>query len=83
MCYTYSIENERKKKDMRNPNRIYPFMNKLTELWMNYPDLRFGQFCTMIANESPNSFFYLEEPEMEQILDRLIEKSTNSNPLDS
>lgn len=29
---------------MRDPNRIPEFCNKLAEIWMKYPDLRFGQF---------------------------------------
>jgi uncharacterized protein YihD (DUF1040 family) len=35
---------ERRNNIMRDKNRIKPFMKILTELWLENPDLRFGQF---------------------------------------
>lgn len=34
---------------MRDVNRIEPFMKILTELWLERPDLRFGQFINNIS----------------------------------
>jgi uncharacterized protein YihD (DUF1040 family) len=36
-------------KTMRDVNRIEPFMNILKELWLESPDLRFGQLIHDIA----------------------------------
>ncbi|WP_022755200.1 hypothetical protein [Butyrivibrio fibrisolvens] len=36
---------------MRNRERIRPFLDKLEEVWEDYPDLRFGQ---LIINIVPN-----------------------------
>jgi hypothetical protein len=44
----------------RDPNRIYPIMLKLTELWANNPDLRFWQLLSML-NPHKNDLFYTED----------------------
>ena len=59
---------------MRDPNRIYPFCNKLAAFWMKYPDLRFGQLIAFIAkNRDP---FYWEEEDFEKIMDKFEEVSS-------
>lgn len=57
---------------MRDPNRIYPFLNKLAELWLLKPDYRFWQLLSSIPLSGDP--FFLEEPETEQILDKEIKR---------
>lgn len=57
---------------MRNKNRIKPFLNKLEELWLQNPDLRFGQIIYLIANVIQRDIFFPEEKEWEQAIDSLI-----------
>ncbi len=60
---------------MRDKNRIKPFLNKLEELWVNKPDLRFGQIVYLLQNEMyTDDIFYPEENEWEKAIDRLINK---------
>lgn len=39
---------------MRDPNRIDEMMSVLTEIWKNYPDMRFNQLLDAIQNEYGN-----------------------------
>jgi hypothetical protein len=49
---------------MRNPSRIKPFLKELEELWMQYPDFRFGQLLTIVFNKSDyEDPFFPEENE--------------------
>ncbi len=59
---------------MRNKNRIKPFLNKLEELWLQNPDLRFGQIIYLIANVIQRDIFFPEEKEWEQAIDSLIKE---------
>lgn len=59
---------------MRNKNRIKPFLNKLEELWLQNPDLRFGQIIYLIANVIQRDLFFPEEKEWEQAIDSLIKE---------
>jgi len=52
---------------MRDPARIYPFLNKFAELWMTQPDLRFGQIVNNLQCKCGNDLFYIED-------DRYLEK---------
>ena len=53
---------------MRNPDRIKPFCDELAELWVKYPDLRFGQLMSNIARnvqiEHRKDMFFMEEEEL-------------------
>ena len=52
---------------MRDKNRIQQFCNRLARAWMSAPDLRFGQFMTVIfcnLSDDGRDPFYLEEKEM-------------------
>ena len=64
---------------MRNPNRIKPFLNKLEELWIIQPDLRFGQIIYILANEIGRDIFFPEEKEWEEKIDILISKRLSMN----
>ena len=59
---------------MRNKSRIKPFLNKLEELWLQNPDLRFGQIIYLIANVIQRDLFFPEEKEWEQAIDSLIKE---------
>ena len=46
--------------NMRDIKRIKPFLKELEELWLECPDLRFGQLITMVfskADEYDDPFF--------------------------
>ena len=54
---------------MRNPDRIYKFLQTLTEAWSTSPDLRFGQIFENIKRYSGKSdLFYIEDEELEQLI---------------
>lgn len=46
---------------MRDPARIYPFLNKFAELWMTVPDWRFGQLVSNLQRWEDNDLFYVED----------------------
>ena len=64
---------------MRDANRIFPFCNKIAELWLQYPDLRFGQLMVAYSSyldiEQQKDVFYVEDDEFikgfEEYLKRL------------
>lgn len=64
---------------MRNPDRIFPFCNQLAVLWLQYPDLRFGQlmvaYNSYLDIEKRKDVFYIEDDEFikgfEEYLKRL------------
>ena len=67
---------------MRNPDRIYPFCNRLAAAWMELPDWRFGQLmCNLLGDMAGNGRdpFFPEEDEMidyiEQYIARVIGKT--------
>ena len=59
---------------MRDKNRIKPFLQKVEELWLQYPDLRFGQIIYMITDKIGRDIFFPEEKEWELIIDKMIKK---------
>ena len=66
---------------MRDVNRIYVIMNKLTALWSKNPDLRFYQLMHAITSEvfhdNPGweDLFYLEDDKTLATLNRLTEEA--------
>lgn len=60
---------------MRDINRIYTFLNKLTELWIKCPDLRFWQLLNIF--NIPEKYqdrdpFFFEEEEWIEIIDHTL-----------
>mgnify|MGYP001069740887 CR=1 FL=1 len=55
---------------MRDINRIKPFLEKLEEIWKKYPDLRFGQLINNIFAGQQNLFYYLEDFEIIEIIEK-------------
>ena len=63
---------------MRKTERIEPFMDKIKEIWIKNPDLRFGQLINLIIDkcyelEKSDPFFWEEDKWLE-----LIDKKFNS-----
>ena len=52
---------------MRNPNRINMYMELLTRIWKEFPDLRFGQLLAnmlgFIQQETQKDIFFIEDEE--------------------
>lgn len=56
---------------MRDINRIDPIIDKLREVWKQYPDLRLTQLMWVLG-KSNYTFFYVEDDHIEKKLDRAI-----------
>lgn len=62
---------------MRDPARIERVCNKLKELWIKHPDLRFGQIVSLmyspwaIPGEQKFDPFYIEDDISEEIIENL------------
>ena len=52
---------------MRNPERIDRYMNLLTQVWKEFPDLRFGQLLAnmlgFVQQEAQKDIFFIEDEE--------------------
>lgn len=57
---------------MRDKNRIKPFLENLEELWLRYPDYRFGQLIYLLADKIEQDIFFPEEDKWINTIDRLI-----------
>ena len=65
---------------MRDINRIDIILNKLRELWLLNPDLRFIQMLRWIDSSVSFDTFYLEDDEfLELIEDKINIKPQNIN----
>lgn len=57
-------------------------LNKLTELWGQHPDLRFGQLIENVRHMRhihPVDFFYLDDQEFMELMDIFNIRSYNEN----
>lgn len=57
---------------MRDPARIYPFLNKFAELWMTVPDWRFGQLVSNLQRWEDNDLFYVEDDDFLKRLEVML-----------
>ena len=65
---------------MRNPSRIYPLLNKIGDIWVKNPDLRFCQLIEIIIGEEKvNDMFFYEDEKFEKLIDKYKEKFKPSN----
>lgn len=64
---------------MRDKKRIKRILGKLEKVWTEGSDLRLGQGLSNIAKSREIDLFYLEDEELERILDILIEEMENEN----
>ncbi|MBQ9154991.1 MAG: DUF1040 family protein [Solobacterium sp.] len=54
---------------MRNPERIQPVLNEVSEYWTNHPDLRLGQILSNAARTAGVSApYYLEDDVLLELL---------------
>ena len=60
---------------MRDPKRIPEFCNKLAEIWMKYPEFRFGQFMVNIMSATPHDPWLYEDDEMIEFIDQWMNKA--------
>ncbi len=58
---------------MRDKKRIKRILKKLEKVWMASSDLRLGQGLENLARARGIDLFYLEDDELERLLDILIE----------
>lgn len=56
---------------MRDVERIDPIIDKLREVWKQYPDLRLTQLM-WILGRSKYAFFYVEDDHINSKLDRAL-----------
>lgn len=59
---------------IRDENRIEPFLEKFKELWLKYPDLRFGQLFSFLEGKFRRDTFYIEEDEWLKVIQNEIDK---------
>ena len=64
----------RKVINMRDINRIDPFLKELEKLWKKCPDLRFGQIIYMLADGIGRDIFFPEEDEWLKVICNEIDK---------
>ncbi len=57
---------------MRNPKRIENLLDKLKELWLSAPDLRFGQLIFILKQKSKIDMFEIEDDEWLEIIKNFI-----------
>ncbi len=55
---------------MRDPSRIFIILNKIGNIWIKNPDLRFGQLIEILTNDCKIPLFYLEERDFEKLIDK-------------
>ena len=58
------------KWEPRSPERIKPFMKRLTEEWEQYSDLRFIQFVNLLYRNAEYDPWNYEEEDTLRLLDR-------------
>lgn len=59
---------------MRDPERIPRILNDIEEIWLHYPDMRFGQLIVnFIVQGCENNFFYQEDDITQEKLKRVKE----------
>lgn len=66
---------------MRDPNRLYPFYDRLREIHMTYfPMWRFGQLINNVLgwyySKNKRDIFFPEEDEMIQIFEKYVKETT-------
>lgn len=60
---------------MRNPSRIYPLLNKIGDIWIKHPELRFGQIIENIKRVNKiDDLFYIEDNKFEKLIDKFNKK---------
>lgn len=59
---------------MRDPRRIKEILDDIEEIWLHYPDMRFGQLITnFVIQGHSDKFFYQEDNITQEKLERVKE----------
>ena len=59
---------------MRDPERIAKILDDIEEIWLHYPDMRFGQLITnFMIQGCGDNFFYQEDDITQEKLKRAKE----------
>ena len=59
---------------MRDINRIKPFLEKFSMLWLEHPQYRFGQLVYNLGRDLNRDIFNVEEDEWLQIIQKEIDE---------
>lgn len=60
---------------MRDKDRIKPFLEKVEQMWLLNPDMRFGQLIYLLADRIGRDIFFPEEKEwLEKIQEEIDSK---------
>nr|DAF55325.1 MAG TPA: Protein of unknown function (DUF1040) [Siphoviridae sp. ctZHD14] len=51
---------------MRDPERISKILDDIEEIWLHYPDMRFGQLVTNFVVQGCNDNFFYQEDDITQ-----------------
>lgn len=76
---------------MRDPARIDGYMEKLGDLWHEFPDMRFGQFLMNtlgdVQNRIGQDLFFVEDPKffatLEIVVNDLLHGRNGVTPTDN
>jgi uncharacterized protein YihD (DUF1040 family) len=60
---------------MRDPKRIKRILSKLDKYWKKNPDWRICQLISNLHGTGPQDIFHTEDEELEEVLDKLNEKT--------
>lgn len=64
---------------MRDANRIEKIISKIGMIWLENPDLRFGQLVSnLFYKMGHNDMFYVDDDELEKFLDLVLNQQSNS-----
>ena len=67
---------------MREASRIERIVAKIGMLWLEEPDLRFGQLISNIFSRMGyNDMFYVEDDKLEEFLETLLQKYQTVVPM--
>jgi hypothetical protein len=59
---------------LRDKNRIRPFLEKLEELWLEFPDWRFAQVVSALQGKADRDIFFMEESELFEVIEKILKE---------
>ena len=75
-------QDKKKTFKVRDYERIPAFLEKIKELWLFHPDLRFGQLFSILESKLKEKYecdpFYIEDDKWLEIIDMLIDEARNN-----
>lgn len=64
--------------NLRDKERIKPFLAEFEKLWLENPDLRFGQLVSILGWKMEGDIFFHEEDEWLKQIRKEMQNKTNS-----